>query len=115
MMTLDNSYVLHHYLGVQDKSFVEGNENHIVGTVEGDKFSVKLTNSFGDPTEIMGKVHSLGPLWILKGTAYGYKHAPGGLSYTGFGLRCRKTRVYLALPTSISSWLEVRLDTQGER
>lgn len=108
-MRLFNSYVKHYQLFGCGKRWVEGRDNNIRGILRNGRFRVRLTNSFGDKTSIIGCETRFGRLRILSGTAYGYIHRPEGLSYTGFGW-AGKTREYLLLPTGWTKFLFVKLD-----
>ena len=108
-MRLFNSYVKHYDLFGYGKRWIEGTDNDIRGVLKYGRFRVRLTNSFGDKTTVVGRERRIGPLRILCGTAYGYAHAPAGLSYTGFSW-AGKSKEYMVLPTGWHKFLFVTLE-----
>lgn len=108
-MRLFNSYVKHYDLFGCGKRWVEGNDNNIRGVLRKGRFRVRLVNSHGDPTTIIGRETKIGPIRVLHGTAYGYKARPEGLSYTGFSW-AGKRKEYMLLPTGWHKCLVVTLE-----
>ena len=110
-MRLSNSYVKHIQLFGCGKRWIEGRDNNIRGVLRNGRFRVRLTNSFGDKTSIVGCEWKIWRLRVLRGTAYGYIHRPEGMSYTGFSWAGKK-REYMVLPTGITKFLFVTLDKE---
>ena len=108
-MRLFNSYVKHYDLFGCGKRYVEGYDNNIRGVLRKGKFRVRLTNSFGDKTTIVGREVRLLFIRILIGTAYGYVHKPEGLRYVGFSLAMPR-KEYMLLPTSWHKGLIVTME-----
>ena len=108
-MKLFNSWVKHYDLFGNGKRWIEGRDNQIRGVLRNGRFRVRLTNSFGHKTSIIGKETRFGPIRILCGTAYGYVHKPAGMTYTGFSFKGPK-KEYMILPTGWHKFLFVTLE-----
>lgn len=111
MMRLYESHVKHvkylPWLRV-DTPYLEELGNKALGTINGDRFSVAFTNSYGDPAHVLGKVRKIGRLWFLYGTAYGYKSHPDGRK--AFAVLWRGDEFFhLAVPSSNGEFLKIKI------
>ena len=110
-MRLGNSYVKHYNIFGTGKRYVEGRDNNVRGILRGSRFRLRLINSFGDKTSIIGRTKRIGPIRFYVATAYGYVHKPAGL--TMFGVSCgTKHTEYFVFPAGIHKFLFVVLDKE---
>lgn len=99
---------VHHFTN-NNTVYVEGDENHMSGTlIDGDVLFAGI-NSHGDHTHMKGRVKFFGRLMILWGTAYGYSKYPKGRKAAAIAW-LGKDKIYLFAPNSSSEILKVTVD-----
>lgn len=108
-MRLFNSYVRHYDIFGHGKRWIEGYDNDIRGSIRKGRFRLRLTNSHGNPTTIVGRAFRFCFIRFMCGTAYGYVNKPEGLRYFGMSLALHRYEIVI-LPTKWHMVLFVRLE-----
>lgn len=106
-LRFNNSHVKH--VNVYNKKYIEGDENHMSGTLVSGELLFAGTNSHGDPTYMKGKARLYGRLFVLWGYAHGYKKYPTGRFLAALAWKGEE-QIYFVAPTSIDELLVVTVD-----
>lgn len=110
-LLLNESYVKHVKYNPFKKTrtdYVEGNENKANGYITGNRFRGTFINSQGDSSRVKGKVLRIGRVWLLSGTAYGYKDFPKGRKMIAIMWR-GKQYLHCRVPAAHREYLAIRM------
>ena len=110
-LQLNESYVKHVKYNPFKKTrtdYVEGNNNHAIGSVVGNLFKGTFINSQGCDSRVEGTVLRIGRVWLLSGTAYGYTDFPEGRKMVAIMWR-GKTYLHCRVPAAHNEYLAIRM------